>query len=182
MEQQSISISKAGIVTSLQARCSIIAAANPIRGRYNAAIPFSQNVELTEPILSRFDILCVVKDTVDPDRDHTLATNVIASHIRSHPVFDAEKDQIQNVEQDIDVSCDKQAVVQGPYFVCAKFFYTFRSCPKTFCVNISCMLVIRFIQNCSKSMRTNLLDFTLKCVENHLPAEVFPSQCVTWNP
>jgi len=106
MEQQSISISKAGIVTSLQARCSIIAAANPIRGRYNAAIPFSQNVELTEPILSRFDILCVVKDTVDPDRDHTLATNVIASHIRSHPVFDAEKDQIQNVEQDIDVSCD----------------------------------------------------------------------------
>jgi DNA replication licensing factor MCM2 len=105
MEQQSISISKAGIVTTLQARCSIIAAANPIRGRYNAAIPFSQNVELTEPILSRFDILCVVKDTVDPDRDHTLATNVIASHIRSHPVFDADKDQVQSIEHDIDVSC-----------------------------------------------------------------------------
>ncbi|CAO3660804.1 unnamed protein product [Umbelopsis vinacea] len=103
MEQQSISISKAGIVTTLQARCSIIAAANPIRGRYNAAIPFSQNVELTEPILSRFDILCVVKDTVDPDRDHTLATNVIASHIRSHPVFDADKDQVQSIEHDIDI-------------------------------------------------------------------------------
>jgi len=103
MEQQSISISKAGIVTTLQARCSIIAAANPIRGRYNAAIPFSQNVELTEPILSRFDILCVVKDTVDPDRDHTLATNVIASHIRSHPVFDADKDQVQNIEHDAEI-------------------------------------------------------------------------------
>ena len=54
MEQQSISISKAGIVTSLQARCAIVAAANPVRGRYDASLPFSQNVDLTEPILSRF--------------------------------------------------------------------------------------------------------------------------------
>jgi len=57
MEQQSISISKAGIVTSLQARCAIIAAANPIKGRYDATQPFSQNVDLTEPILSRFGSL-----------------------------------------------------------------------------------------------------------------------------
>ncbi|GAA5795697.1 MCM2/3/5 family-domain-containing protein [Helicostylum pulchrum] len=86
MEQQSISISKAGIVTTLQARCSVLAAANPIRGRYNSSIPFSQNVELTEPILSRFDVLCVVKDLVDPELDHILAKNVIGSHIRSHPL------------------------------------------------------------------------------------------------
>ena len=66
MEQQSISISKAGIVTSLQARCSIIAAANPIGGRYDPSLTFSENVDLTEPILSRFDMLCVVRDTVDP--------------------------------------------------------------------------------------------------------------------
>ncbi|KAI9137071.1 MCM-domain-containing protein [Paraphysoderma sedebokerense] len=85
MEQQSISISKAGIVTSLQARCAIIAAANPIRGRYNPQITFSQNVDLTEPILSRFDILCVVKDRVDPTMDELLARFVVESHIRSHP-------------------------------------------------------------------------------------------------
>ncbi|XP_025777171.1 DNA replication licensing factor MCM2 [Puma concolor] len=66
MEQQSISISKAGIVTSLQARCTIIAAANPIGGRYDPSLTFSENVDLTEPIISRFDILCVVRDTVDP--------------------------------------------------------------------------------------------------------------------
>jgi len=87
MEQQSISISKAGIVTSLQARCAIIAAANPVKGRYDSSLPFSQNVELTEPILSRFDILCVVKDVVDPVQDERLAEFVVGSHIKSHPNF-----------------------------------------------------------------------------------------------
>ncbi|KAG8526684.1 MCM DNA helicase complex subunit [Bacidia gigantensis] len=85
MEQQTISISKAGIVTTLQARCGIIAAANPIGGRYNSTIPFAQNVELTEPILSRFDILCVVRDTVDPAEDERLASFVVESHGRAHP-------------------------------------------------------------------------------------------------
>ncbi|KAF3935370.1 hypothetical protein ABW20_dc0107286 [Dactylellina cionopaga] len=86
MEQQSISISKAGIITTLQARCSIIAAANPIGGRYNSTIPFAQNVELTEPILSRFDILCVVRDIVDPETDELLAKFVVSSHGNSHPL------------------------------------------------------------------------------------------------
>ena len=53
MEQQSISISKAGIVTQLQARCSVIAAANPINGRYDPSRNFADNVQLTDPILSR---------------------------------------------------------------------------------------------------------------------------------
>lgn len=85
MEQQSISISKAGIVTSLLARCSIIAAANPISGRYNERENFQDNVDLTEPILSRFDILCVVKDDIDFEIDKALSTFVINSHISSHP-------------------------------------------------------------------------------------------------
>ncbi|OAQ60255.1 DNA replication licensing factor mcm2 [Pochonia chlamydosporia 170] len=84
MEQQTISISKAGIVTTLQARCGIIAAANPQGGRYNSTQPFSQNVNLTEPILSRFDILCVVRDTVEPEEDERLARFIVGSHSRSH--------------------------------------------------------------------------------------------------
>ncbi|PQM35481.1 DNA replication licensing factor MCM2 [Prunus yedoensis var. nudiflora] len=83
MEQQSISISKAGIVTSLQARCSVIAAANPVGGRYDSSKTFSQNVELTDPIISRFDILCVVKDVVDPVTDEILARFVVDSHFKS---------------------------------------------------------------------------------------------------
>ncbi|XP_062522583.1 DNA replication licensing factor mcm2-like isoform X2 [Corticium candelabrum] len=85
MEQQSISISKAGIVTSLQARCSILAAANPIGGRYDPTMTFADNVDLTEPILSRFDVLCVVRDTVDAVEDERLARFVVNSHVRHHP-------------------------------------------------------------------------------------------------
>ncbi|KAG7810749.1 hypothetical protein KL921_002377 [Ogataea angusta] len=98
MEQQSISISKAGIVTTLQARCSIIAAANPIGGRYNSTLNLLQNVNLTEPILSRFDILCVVRDLVHPEADERLAGFVIDSHMRSHP---AEEDGEREKEQEI---------------------------------------------------------------------------------
>ncbi|XP_012152928.1 DNA replication licensing factor Mcm2 [Megachile rotundata] len=85
MEQQSISISKVGIVTSLHARCSVIAASNPIGGRYDASMTFSENVDLSEPILSRFDILCVVKDEIDPMQDRHLAKFVVNSHIKHHP-------------------------------------------------------------------------------------------------
>uniref|UniRef100_A0A8C9REI9 DNA replication licensing factor MCM2 n=1 Tax=Scleropages formosus TaxID=113540 RepID=A0A8C9REI9_SCLFO len=85
MEQQSISISKAGIVTSLQARCTVIAAANPIGGRYDPSLTFSENVDLSEPIVSRFDVLCVVRDTVDAVQDEMLARFVVGSHIKHHP-------------------------------------------------------------------------------------------------
>ncbi|OLN81138.1 DNA replication licensing factor mcm2 [Colletotrichum chlorophyti] len=100
MEQQTISISKAGIVTTLQARCGIIAAANPIGGRYNSTIPFSANVELTEPILSRFDILCVVRDTVEPEEDERLARFIVGSHGRSHPSSTQTAEDSMEVEHE----------------------------------------------------------------------------------
>lgn len=117
MEQQSISISKAGIVTSLQARCSVIAAANPIGGRYDASMTFTENVNLSDPILSRFDILCVVRDEVDPIQDQHLARYnlhqtvlnlksnlcrfVVNSHIRHHPAAkkDVEETEIESETQ-----------------------------------------------------------------------------------
>ena len=88
MEQQSISVSKAGIVTSLQARCSVIAAANPIGGRYDSSCTIAENVELTDPILQRFDVLCVLQDTVDPVADERLADFVTKSHMRCSVTHD----------------------------------------------------------------------------------------------
>ncbi|CAF1218628.1 unnamed protein product [Rotaria sp. Silwood1] len=95
MEQQSISISKAGIVTTLQARCSVIAAANPVGGRYDPALTFMNNVDLSEPILTRFDILCTVRDIADPVQDELMARFVTESHMRHHPLAD-ENDAQQN--------------------------------------------------------------------------------------
>ena len=98
MEQQSISISKAGIVASLQARCAVIAASNPIGGRYDIGLTFSQNVDLTEPIISRFDIICVVRDQVDPFADEQLAKFVVRSHIKHHPnVTEEELTRVRDI-------------------------------------------------------------------------------------
>merc|ERR1712060_284918 len=85
MEQQTISIAKAGITARLPARCAVIAAANPVKGRYDTALAFADNVDLSEPILSRFDCICVGKDEVDPIADERLAEFVVRSHKRSHP-------------------------------------------------------------------------------------------------
>jgi DNA replication licensing factor MCM2 len=95
MEQQSISISKAGIVASLQARCAVMAVANPLEGRYDAQRTFAQNVNLSDPILSRFDVLCVLRDEADAVKDERLADHVICSHIRSHPEADGDDKQVQ---------------------------------------------------------------------------------------
>nr|XP_032522476.1 DNA replication licensing factor Mcm2 [Danaus plexippus plexippus] len=106
MEQQSISISKAGIVTSLHARCSIIAAANPIGGRYDASLTFTENVNLSEPILSRFDVLCVVRDEADPMQDAHLAKFVVSSHIRHHPTQRGTTIEDTTVENDFTLPQD----------------------------------------------------------------------------
>nr|CAI5822271.1 unnamed protein product [Callosobruchus analis] len=105
MEQQSISVSKAGIVTSLQARCSVIAAANPIGGRYDPSMTFAQNVNLSDPILSRFDILCVVRDEVDPIQDQHLAKFVVGSHIRHHPAK-KESDDFEETVNELQIPQD----------------------------------------------------------------------------
>jgi len=95
MEQQSISISKAGIVATLQARCAVVAVANPIEGRYDQQRTFSQNVNLSDPILSRFDLMCVLRDESDPIQDEMLAEHVICSHIRSHPDATPEEKKLK---------------------------------------------------------------------------------------
>ena len=85
MEQQSISVSKAGIVANLQARCSVIAAANPTHGKYDSQLSFMDNVGLSEPIISRFDILCILKDEVDFAEDSRMASFIVRSHKKSTP-------------------------------------------------------------------------------------------------
>ena len=80
MEQQTISIAKAGILTSLNARVSILAAANPAFGRYNTKRSIQDNVNLPAALLSRFDLLWLIADRSNRDDDLRLAKHITYVH------------------------------------------------------------------------------------------------------
>lgn len=80
MEQQTISITKAGIQATLNARASILAAANPIYGRYDRTKTLKANVALSAPILSRFDLFFVVLDECNPESDTLVCQHILNVH------------------------------------------------------------------------------------------------------
>ena len=84
MEQQRISIAKAGIVCSLSARTSVVAAANPAGGHYNKGKTVSENLKMSGALLSRFDLVFVILDQADQHRDRCLSEHVMALHTRQH--------------------------------------------------------------------------------------------------
>ncbi|ODQ55202.1 MCM-domain-containing protein [Saitoella complicata NRRL Y-17804] len=91
MEQQTISISKAGITTTLNARTSILAAANPAYGRYNPRVSPLENINLPAALLSRFDVLFLILDTPARDDDERLAQHVAYVHMHNkHPTTNEE--------------------------------------------------------------------------------------------
>lgn len=85
MEQQTISISKAGISTTLNARTSILAAANPLYGRYNTKLSPFENINLPAALLSRFDLLFLILDRPNRDEDERLAQHVAHVHMHNCP-------------------------------------------------------------------------------------------------
>ncbi|KAF8163399.1 minichromosome maintenance protein mcm7p [Crassisporium funariophilum] len=89
MEQQTISINKAGISTTLNARTSILAAANPLYGRYNPKVSPVENINLPAALLSRFDLLFLILDKPSRDEDERLAEHVTYVHMHNrHPELD----------------------------------------------------------------------------------------------
>jgi DNA replication licensing factor MCM6 len=80
MEQQTISITKAGIRATLNARCSVLAAANPVYGRYDKSKSLKFNVNMTAPIMSRFDLFFVALDECDEFKDFSIAQHIVNLH------------------------------------------------------------------------------------------------------
>ncbi|MCZ6724768.1 MAG: minichromosome maintenance protein MCM, partial [Thaumarchaeota archaeon] len=80
MEQQTVSVAKGGIVATLNARTSILAAANPVFGKYDPYRNISDNLNLPIPLLTRFDLIFIIRDIPDKVRDEELAKHVLGMH------------------------------------------------------------------------------------------------------
>ncbi|CAG8498857.1 3653_t:CDS:2 [Ambispora gerdemannii] len=112
MEQQTISISKAGITTTLNARTSILAAANPLYGRYNPKISPVQNINLPAALLSRFDVLFLILDSPSLTGDTELAQHVVHVHTHeNHPSLDFEPLEGQMIRYYVAEARSKRPVV-----------------------------------------------------------------------
>jgi len=97
MEQQTISVAKAGITTILNARTSVLAAANPIFGRYDDFKKISDQIDLQTTILSRFDCIFIVRDVKDKEHDKKIAAHIINLHAKS-----SEQNPIASPDIDLD--------------------------------------------------------------------------------
>jgi DNA replication licensing factor MCM4 len=93
MEQQTVSIAKAGIITTLNARTSILASANPIGSKYNPNLPVPQNIDLPPTLLSRFDLVYLVLDRIEESTDRKLARHLVGMYLEDTP-DNASKDEI----------------------------------------------------------------------------------------
>uniref|UniRef100_A0A8C0UEL3 DNA replication licensing factor MCM5 n=1 Tax=Cyanistes caeruleus TaxID=156563 RepID=A0A8C0UEL3_CYACU len=94
MEQQTISIAKAGITTTLNSRCSVLAAANSVFGRWDET-KGEENIDFMPTILSRFDMIFIVKDEHNEERDMTLAKHVMALHVSALTQTQAVEGEIE---------------------------------------------------------------------------------------
>lgn len=83
MEQQTISVAKAGITTVLNSRSSVLAAANPVFGRYDDTKSASDNIDLMTTILSRFDLIFLVRDYRDEELDKMICEHVMGIHMKN---------------------------------------------------------------------------------------------------
>ncbi|KAI1108345.1 cell division control protein 54 [Nemania sp. NC0429] len=98
MEQQTVSVAKAGIITTLNARTSILASANPIGSRYNPDLPVPQNIDLPPTLLSRFDLVYLILDRVNESTDRRLARHILSMYLEDKPQSASSKDEILPVE------------------------------------------------------------------------------------
>jgi DNA replication licensing factor MCM4 len=80
-----VSIAKAGIITTLNARTSILAAANPVNSKYNPRLPIPANIDLPPTLISRFDLLYLVLDKIDEVSDRRLAKHLVSLYLEDRP-------------------------------------------------------------------------------------------------
>jgi DNA replication licensing factor MCM5 len=109
MEQQTISIAKAGITTILNSRSSVLAAANPVYGSYDDSKSAAENIDFLPTILSRFDLIFIVRDIRDEKKDREIAEHVMGVHINSNGIVANEKNGLE-YDNDLTISTMKRFI------------------------------------------------------------------------
>lgn len=95
LEQQTISIAKAGIMATLNSRCSVLAAANPKFGRFDSYKSIAEQIDLPSTILSRFDLIFVIEDKPDTERDKKLARHILNIHKEDSIPFEIDPELLR---------------------------------------------------------------------------------------
>ncbi|OAX85088.1 hypothetical protein ACJ72_00531 [Emergomyces africanus] len=121
MEQQTVTIAKAGIHTSLNARCSVIAAANPIYGQYDTHKDPHKNIALPDSLLSRFDLLFVVTDDIEDAKDRMVSEHVLRMHRYRHPGMEEGAPVREQVNNSLGVGLEEEQDSNRPTEVYEKF-------------------------------------------------------------
>ncbi|WP_254532373.1 LAGLIDADG family homing endonuclease [Natrinema gelatinilyticum] len=100
LEQQKISVSKAGINATLKSRCSLLGAANPKYGRFDQYEPISEQIDLEPALISRFDLIFTVTDTPDEEKDRNLAEHIITTNYAGE--LTTQREQLASLEVSTD--------------------------------------------------------------------------------
>ena len=116
LEQQSISVSKAGINATLKSRCSLLGAANPTYGRFDEYEPIGEQIDLDPPLISRFDLIFTVTDQPDAEKDAELADHILqtnyAGELNTHrtetSTSNYTEEEVERVTDDVSPSIDAE--------------------------------------------------------------------------
>ena len=126
LEQQTVSIAKAGIMATLNSRCSVLAAANPKFGRFDRYRTVAEQIDLPSPILSRFDLTFILEDTPNIETDRELAKHILDIHKENKINYEIEPELLRKYIAYARKNCNPQ-LTDGANKVLEEFYVTMRS-------------------------------------------------------